>query len=416
MKMKERSAIEALRAGVPNRAAIRLLGTNESDIRDQFLTRLQRCRAASPSQQPSQGLVVAGGFGSGKSHLLGYLQELALQERFVVSLVPISKETPLFDPGKLYVDAIRNAVVPNQNDDVMTAVVSQAAGRRDAWDHLEHWASGAGSGLAPLFAALLYLLPRQGTAPENVATIARFFGGAKIGVAQVKRWLRDAGAAKLFDVKPIKEADLALQRLRFAPRLFAAAGYSGWCVLLDEVELIGRYSPIQRGRSYAELSRWLGLDEDAAMPGIIAICAISDDFTDIVINNRRDDELIPQRLQAKGLDRVARLALLGMQALHNDNQHFLRQPDEALLRRSRDQVARLYGDAYGWTPPPIDLGERLAGKTMRQYIKSWVTAWDIERLFGERQEITTEGLPINYSETPDIEQAPVDDGETEPAS
>mgnify|MGYP003393324863 CR=1 FL=1 len=387
--MKERSAIEALRAGVPNRAAIRLLGTNESDIRDQFLTRLQRCRAASPSQQPSQGLVVAGGFGSGKSHLLGYLQELALQERFVVSLVPISKETPLFDPGKLYVDAIRNAVVPNQNDDVMTAVVSQAAGRRDAWDHLEHWASGAGSGLAPLFAALLYLLPRQGTAPENVATIARFFGGAKIGVAQVKRWLRDAGAAKLFDVKPIKEADLALQRLRFAPRLFAAAGYSGWCVLLDE---------------------------DAAMPGIIAICAISDDFTDIVINNRRDDELIPQRLQAKGLDRVARLALLGMQALHNDNQHFLRQPDEALLRRSRDQVARLYGDAYGWTPPPIDLGERLAGKTMRQYIKSWVTAWDIERLFGERQEITTEGLPINYSETPDIEQAPVDDGETEPAS
>src|SRR3546814_5492849 len=69
------------------------------------------------------------------------MQELALQERFVVSLVPISKETPLFDPGKLYAAAIRNAVVPNRNDDVMTAVVSQAIGRRESWDDLEHWRS-----------------------------------------------------------------------------------------------------------------------------------------------------------------------------------------------------------------------------------------------------------------------------------
>src|SRR3546814_19186847 len=94
----------------------------------------------------------------------------------------------------------------------MTAVVSQAIGRRESWDDLEHWTSGVGSGLAPLFAALLYLLPRQAASPENVATIARFFGGAKLGVAQVKQWLRAAGAAKLFDVKPVKEAEVAMQR------------------------------------------------------------------------------------------------------------------------------------------------------------------------------------------------------------
>src|SRR3546814_4511029 len=108
---------------LPNRAAIRLLGTGESEIRERFLTRLQQCRAASAPQQAAQGLVVAGGFGSGKSHLLGYMQELALQERFVVSLVPISKETPLFDPGKLYAAAIRNAVVPNRHDELGRAHV-----------------------------------------------------------------------------------------------------------------------------------------------------------------------------------------------------------------------------------------------------------------------------------------------------
>ena len=40
--------------------------------------------------------MIAGGFGAGKSHLLGYLQELALAENFIVSWVVISKETPLF--------------------------------------------------------------------------------------------------------------------------------------------------------------------------------------------------------------------------------------------------------------------------------------------------------------------------------
>ena len=48
-----------------------------------------------------------------------------------------------------------------------------------------------------------------------------------------------------------------MQRFRFVPRLMAAAGYKGWIVLLDEVELIGRYSLLQRAKSYAEVARWV---------------------------------------------------------------------------------------------------------------------------------------------------------------
>jgi hypothetical protein len=52
-------------------------------------------------------------------------------------------------------------------------------------------------------------------------------------------------------LQTIKQPDLTRQRLRFVPRLIAAAGYSGWVLLLDEVELVGRYSVLQRRRSYA---------------------------------------------------------------------------------------------------------------------------------------------------------------------
>ncbi len=406
--MNERSAVEALRAGVPNRAAIRLLGTNEAGLRETFLARLNDCASGLREDRRVEGVVIAGGFGTGKSHLLGYLQELALQENFIVSLVPISKETPLFDPAKVYASAVRNAYVPHRNDDVMTAVMSRLRPATDPYDELEHWASGASSRLAPIFPALLHVIPKR--QPDDHAAIARFFGGARLSVSRIRQWLKEAGAAKLFDLKMPKAAELALQRVRFSPRLFAAAGYAGWCVLLDEVELIGRYSALQRGKSYAELTRWLGLHDDTLAPGVVCVCAITDDFTSVVINNRRDDELVPDKLARKGLEQQAILASLGIQALEK-RQQLLQQPSESILQQSLHKVQGLYRDAYDWRPSQIDVGERLAGKSMRQYIKSWITAWDIERLYGERQEISTDPLAINYTENVDIERAPEEPAE-----
>ena len=64
-RIEARVAIEALRAGVPNGAAIRALGSTEDAIEMQFDERLDRVGDG------AAGLVLAGGFGTGKSHLLG---------------------------------------------------------------------------------------------------------------------------------------------------------------------------------------------------------------------------------------------------------------------------------------------------------------------------------------------------------
>jgi hypothetical protein len=406
-----RSAIEALRAGVPNRAAIQLLGTNETALSHHFLDRLRLCSVALADDKQAEGIAVAGGFGAGKSHQLGYFAVLAQQENFIVSPVPISKETPLFDATRLFVAAIRAAVVPGANDDVMTAVMSRLRPNSDRYEALEDWTTaGVQNGrLSPIFAALLHLIPRRTTDPDDHARMARFFAGGKLNVTAAKGWLRDAGAGKLFDLKPVREADLAAQRMYFAPRLFRAAGYSGWCILLDEVELIGRYSPLQRGRSYAELVRWLGLDKEKQIPGVITVAAITDDFAEEMFHRRRDDELIPPRLRDRGLLREAEMAATGITWLQR-GQTQLKPPDEVGLRQSLDKISRFYRDAYEWNPPSIDVGERLAGKSMRQYVKSWITSWDMERLYGEMPGIEVDTIPIDYTESSDIEQAPVSNG------
>ncbi len=93
----------------------------------------------------------------------------------------------------------------------------------------------------------------------------------------------------------------------------------------------------------------------------------------------------------------------------------LSAPDEAKLQRSLDKIAALYNEAYGWTPPQIEIGERLAGKSMRQYIKSWITTWDIMRLYGEMPVITAETIAIDYTESSEIEQADALSDEDDPA-
>ena len=54
----------------------------------------------------------------------------------------------------------------------------------------------------------------------------------------------------------------------------------------------------------------------------------------------------------------------------------------------------------------LAIGERLAGKSMRQYIKSWITEWDMERLFGESAHIAIKPTPTDYTESAELDQAP----------
>ena len=401
-----RSAIEALRAGVPNQAAVRLLEPDEGALRREFVDRLRLCSAAPGDEEQPEGMVIAGAFGAGKSHQLGYLGALAQQRNFIVSPVAISKETPLFDLARLFQAAVRAAAVPDANDDVMTAVMARLHPDSERFEALEHWTAAEvqAKRLSALFAALLHLMPRRTSDPDDHLRIARFFAGGKFGLTMAKNWLRETGAARLFDLRPVREADLALQRLRFAPRLFRAAGYSGWCILLDETELIARYSPLQRARAYGELARWLGADRKAPIPDVVTVAAVTDDFPDQMFRQRGDDEHIPPLLEARGLPDQAAMARSGIAWLER-RQSRLRAPDEPELHRSLEKIATLYRDAYHWPPPKIEVGERLAGKSMRQYVKSWIAAWDIMRLYGETPVIGGETIAFDYRESTEIEDA-----------
>jgi P-loop Domain of unknown function (DUF2791) len=406
MTLEARTAIEALRAGVPNRAAIRQMGTEQTAIEHAFDAALQG--AWHPSAQPRRGLGIAGGFGTGKSHLLGYLAEAARLQGFVVSRVVISKETPLSHPGHVFAAAVRDAMLPDRPDDPIAACASALRERPDELDGLEDLVAAPEAGFAPVFAAALFLLRRSSTPVDVLRRLERFFAGAKLSTAAVRPALTAAGAGRAYSLKMPAAADVIGQTIRFVPHLFRAAGYAGWCILLDEVELIGRYTPLQRGLSYAQLAVWLGLDAARGFPGIVAAYAVTDDFAVAVIDARQDHDKLAARLRLKGRLLEADLAEAGMSHIERTvREHRLLPPTVNDLAACHDKVRRLYGTAYGWTAPALPPAERISSRTMRQYIKGWITQWDLLRLDGTAVSLVSGTIASNYAE---------DDGLWEPAT
>ena len=264
--------------------------------------------------------------------------------------------------------------------------------------------------MAPVFAAVTHLLARP-LAPELMHGIESFLCGAKPPTAAVRKSLSALGARGMFDLGGVNAAALQLQRPRFMAQLIRAAGFTGWCVLIDEVELIGRYGPMQRATAYAELARWLGLAPELRVPGLHATCAITDDFSDQVINARQDDEKLPERLRQKGLTRQAEMANAAIRAIQRAR--LLRAPTEDDLARHGETLRGCYAAAYGWTTPAPVVAERHTNRTMRHHVRGWITQWDMLRLQGIRTGVDVSPIATDYTENMDFTTPPQDDDDAE---
>lgn len=386
-QVARRRAVEALRSGVPSWDAVAALGSGQPEVEDQFTALLEQVREVDANGMRAArpgGLLLGGGFGSGKSHLLTHLAHLAMSSGFVVSTVVISKETPLHDPVKTFSAAIRAASGQGRGQSMLSEAAATLDPDSPRFAELSRWAGSPASGLDERFAATLLCHERLrgGQVPgsdEIVDTLVRFWGGDPLPIAVLRSTLRSVGAAGIYSFGSVPVRELARQRFRFVSRLFRAAGYPGWIILFDEVELIGRYSLLQRGRSYAELARWLGEGEPERETPIAAVLAMTDDFEAAVVSGKGDRTQISLKLRAKQTpewDETAALAQAGMRHIEHD-MVLLDPPDDAELDRAYAALRQLHGTAFGWSPPDVTGLERLGATSMRQYVRAWINEWDL---------------------------------------
>ena len=397
-QIQQRRAIEALRSGVPNRDAVGALGSTQRAIEAKFLDKLAEARSGASAG----GLLVAGGFGTGKSHLLEFLQHRALDERFVVSKIVISKETPLHDPSKVFRSAIAGATLHDKRGDALTEIATSLRFNSPSYAEFYRWTGTPEARLDERFAATLFLYEQLGSEDlEFSDRIRRFWAGDPVTVSELKRKLRECNEAATWTIPKISTRELALQRFRFAAGLMRCVGYAGWVLLFDEVELIGRYSLLQRAKSYAELARWIAGFDAEPLPGVTAVLAITDDFDQAVLYDKNDVEAVPNRLRARGGaddELMAARAEQGMRLIQGE-----RLPIEPAGVPERQTIYRalkaIHGEAYAWAPPDVSGVETFGSRPMRQYVRSWINEWDLRRLDPTYQPLTeVEELKTDYGE------------------
>lgn len=404
-KIEYRRAIEALRSGVPNRDAVRSLGCEQPSIEQKFRAQLQAAKEGSAEEIQAPGLLIGGSFGEGKSHLLEYLQHIAIEENFVCSKVVISKETPLHDPVKLYRYAIDTAMVPCKRGSALPEIAARLDPANEAYIKLDTWLHSPNSKLNSRFPATLFLYSRMGNNMELRDRIISFWSGDPLGTGEIKKYLRECGEKATYKIEKVNLRDLAIQRFQFTPRLMAAAGYSGWVLLIDEIEMIGRYTFRQRAKSYAELARWMGKLEGANFPGITAICAINNDFENVILEGKEDIERVPGKLRDRASESdllLASQAERGMRIIQRERIP-LKAPDDTVVERTRNKIRSVYASAYDWEPPTVSSINGLVSTRMREYVKGWITEWDLKRLDPEGHvDIEITEMKQDYTEDPNL--------------
>lgn len=400
-------AVESLRIGVPNNKAVALLGCSQPRITKRFEAALDRVSKNSAAVSTTSGMLVKGGFGSGKSHTLSFLADLAAQRGFVVSRVSINKETPLSDPDKLFRALADSAVLPDRSGAGLFEAGQKLNSDGEQFRKLEQWANET-RGLDARFWLSLRLFRLGRRRFEMRDQLLRFWCGDPLSVSYVKSQFRELGIPHAGAMDTCHTRDLGFQRPKFASRLLRAAGYIGWVWLIDEVELIGSYSILQRMRSYAQIGHLLGDDAVLDCPGVVTVLTITEDFDTAVIRKKQDLTTMPPYFRERcrmGLDESALPPQAGIGFIQTSGV-LLDSLGEADADDLHTRLRQLYRAAYSWEPP---IGNGLAfvsSTTVRERIKRWLTTWDLQRLM-PTADVKLEAHPPDYNYD---EPLPGDDG------
>ena len=409
-----RRALEGLRNGVPNEAAVKILGCHQPQAESRFQELLSRAMKLDRPPSGALGMLVAGDFGTGKSHLLSYLEHQALSQGFVCSKLTISKETPFYNLEKVFKSAVDHGRIPDRTGQLMGELGLRLKSSSGAYARFFRWAHSERNGLHRIFPASLMVHERANDF-ELISNVISFWSGERVRVSTLKDGLRQTGKLPDYPFKAPKAKELPPQRLRFATELIKGAGYNGWVVLLDELELVGSYTLPQRARSYAELARWLGKVEDEACPGLVVVGTVTSDFTTAVLDDagKQDRHKAAQWLRSRGEDVVAARAETGMTILERETTS-LTSPTDEDVNATIEKLRSIYSVAYGWDAPRKEGKAGGAGfqGRMRYKVRSAINEWDLLRLYpNSRPETEGTEFSAGYEEVPELEQETKEQGD-----
>ena len=366
--------IEALRSGVPSRAA----GEYFSEARPAMMQKIQSKLEHVHESGHSDGMIFTGRYGEGKTHLLGTVFGMAFAHNMVVSYVSLGKETPVDKPYLLFPKLIANTYLPG----------AAQPGFRQKLEDLTQGSSISGELLAYAAKELetdkLYFLLKAflGTQEEEerYAFLADLEGDFTTGQVIKRSYRRITGTAAKFN-QNFSKTKHGFDYFYFTSHLFKTLGYGGWVLLFDEAELLGGMGKKTRAKSYVQLQRFL--KPSPKLEGVFSLFAFSSSYAEDVIDAKKEFENVEA---AFGEDKES---LTAAKSVLNG---ILNAPELMPLTREETlqvllSIQDFHGRAYGWKPEvsadTIYQVTESGGYLLRTRIRSAIEFFDQLYQYGE---------------------------------
>ncbi|RIV22920.1 hypothetical protein D2Q93_08830 [Alicyclobacillaceae bacterium I2511] len=369
MNMPEaRMVIEGLRSGVPYRELAKTVAFGRGRYIEVVEHLLEG--AAQGRHGKERYYLVRANYGEGKTHFLHSLWGRAEDRNFVVTMAAISRETPLDRLDYLYPKLMENTFVPGSSLAGLDAIVGRAFAEPGILAETR----------------MLELSPRVMTVVENIVAqnegyeeLLADLSGSFLSLSDLKRVHR-LNYGKPLKLERSSLRDEGMQYVRLLDYLIHKAGYAGWLILFDEVELIGKLGKGQRSRAYANIGQFL----TANLEHTVTVWALAANFHADVLNARQDREVAPLWLQSRPKEaELAPLCVQGIDALMEAKR--LNPLSEADIRELIAQMYLLHQEAYAWHAPfsAAELYEKvwkfspLRDTKLRTWVRLTLTVLDV---------------------------------------
>ena len=275
---ESRKIIEALRSGISSHD----VGMYFSSARPLIMGEIQETLDRIAAYGASGGRIITGKYGEGKTHLLNTVRGVAHSQNMVVSTVTISKETPLSNAGQLYAKIIQGTYLPGYLQPGIAPALARLQPVAPSTQSLLEYS------LTRLATNKLYYLLKSwlGTQDdEEKYLLGADLDGDFIASAMLRKiYKRIFGEPAVLNGNFLKSKHFT-DYISFISKCFRTLGYSGWLILFDEAELIGRLGRVSRMKAYQTMHSFLRPER---FESVYSIFAFNSSFIPDVIEAKQE--------------------------------------------------------------------------------------------------------------------------------
>ena len=385
--MEARRVIEALRSGVPSRA----VGQYFSEARPQIIKEISGRLEQVYETGVSDGFIITGKYGEGKTHLLNTVFNLAHSNNMAVSYLSLSKETPMDKLYLVYQKLITNTYLPMRQQPGFSQLLDNLTPGNPAASELLVYAA------KELQTDKLYYLLRayMGTEDQEEKFLlkADLEGDFIANAALKKIYKRIYNQTARFSANFSKTKHCS-DYFAFMSRFFTKMGCQGWVILVDEAELTGRLGKKARLRAYENMAPFLF--PQAEMQSVFTVFAFSASYIEDVIEGKHE------------YDNLAELYPEHPEPCRSVLNALVKAPQ--LLPLTKDEIAQVldgvrqfHGRAYGWDPQistdTLFRAAQSGGFLLRTRIRAAIEFLDQLYQYGSAGDVKVGSLTVgNYEE------------------